>query len=91
MMAGQVVELQAIDLVLPLKMLSCLCYCDCCCCCVLCTVGQARLDWGTMGVAETEAALRAAGHCSALVKVDGTLTDLFMGHSSWFEYANTDR
>lgn len=45
----------------------------------------------TMSLPEVEAALQASGHCSALVKVDGALTDLFMGHSSWFEYANTDR
>jgi hypothetical protein len=40
---------------------------------------------------QVEETIRNAGHCSALVKVDGALTDLFMGHSSWFEYANTDR
>ena len=44
-----------------------------------------------MKLHEVEETIRNAGHCSALVKVDGALADLFMGHSSWFEYANTDR
>lgn len=40
---------------------------------------------------EMTAELRKMGHCSALVKVTGSYDDLFMGHSSWFEYANTNR
>lgn len=50
-----------------------------------------RLDWGAMTPEQAREALQKAGHCSALVKVTGDLSELFMGHSSWFEYANTNR
>eukprot|EP00511_Aplanochytrium_stocchinoi_P002354 CAMPEP_0204838798 /NCGR_PEP_ID=MMETSP1346-20131115/31935_1 /ASSEMBLY_ACC=CAM_ASM_000771 /TAXON_ID=215587 /ORGANISM="Aplanochytrium stocchinoi, Strain GSBS06" /LENGTH=451 /DNA_ID=CAMNT_0051975051 /DNA_START=41 /DNA_END=1396 /DNA_ORIENTATION=+ len=30
-------------------------------------------------------------HCSAIVKVDGGYNDLFVAHSSWYTFANTDR
>ena len=50
-----------------------------------------RIDWSALSKEEARAALRKAGHCSALIKVVGDLSELFMGHSSWFEYANTNR
>jgi hypothetical protein len=50
-----------------------------------------RPDWGAMTTEQARATLQKAGHCSALVKVTGDLSELFMGHSSWFEYANTNR
>ena len=50
-----------------------------------------RVDWPSLSRDEARAALLKAGHCSALVKVVGDLSELFMGHSSWFEYANTNR
>mmetsp|Transcript_30716 Transcript_30716/g.80404 ORF Transcript_30716/g.80404 Transcript_30716/m.80404 type:complete len:565 (+) Transcript_30716:27-1721(+) len=50
-----------------------------------------RLDWGAMSRSEIVAALKKAGHCSALIKVTGAYDDLFMSHSSWFEYANMNR
>jgi hypothetical protein len=35
--------------------------------------------------------LQKEGHCSALIKVTGDFSDLFQAHSSWFEYADTNR
>ena len=50
-----------------------------------------RIDWSSLSTDEARVALSKAGHCSALIKVVGDLSELFMGHSSWFEYANTNR
>ena len=50
-----------------------------------------RVDWASLSRPEARLELRKAGHCSALIKVVGDLSELFMGHSSWFEYANTNR
>ena len=50
-----------------------------------------RVDWPSLSREEARLELRKAGHCSALIKVVGDLSELFMGHSSWFEYANTNR
>ena len=50
-----------------------------------------RIDWSSLSKHDVRVALRKAGHCSALIKVVGDLSELFMGHSSWFEYANTNR
>lgn len=35
--------------------------------------------------------VKTSGMCSGLVKVTGDLSDLFMGHSSWFAYADMNR
>jgi hypothetical protein len=51
----------------------------------------ARTQWDRMSVAERRAELLRRGHCSAIIKVPGALEDLFMSHSSWFEYANMNR
>jgi len=50
-----------------------------------------RKDWGRMNRETLRTELRKAGHCSGLIKVTGGFEDLFMAHSSWFEYANTNR
>ena len=50
-----------------------------------------RLDWGAMSREQKRAALQRQGHCSGLIKVLPGLEDLYMGHSSWFEYADMDR
>jgi len=31
------------------------------------------------------------GHCSALIRVNGDLSDLWAAHSSWFTYGSTNR
>lgn len=54
-------------------------------------VPSLRPDWHSMSRAEKRTTLQRQGHCSALIKVLPGLEDLFMGHSSWFEYANMDR
>jgi hypothetical protein len=50
-----------------------------------------RPDWDSMSYEEMVVELQRAGHCSGLIKVTGTYDDLFMAHSSWFEYANMNR
>lgn len=54
-------------------------------------VKSARPNWDAMSRVEKRAKLREQGHCSGLIKVLPGLEDLFMGHSSWFEYPNMDR
>ena len=41
-----------------------------------------RVDWASLSRPEARLELRKAGHCSALIKVVGDLSELFMGHSS---------
>lgn len=50
-----------------------------------------RIDYNNMTRPEIREALVEAGHCSALIKVLGALEDLLMAHSSWFDYAATNR
>ena len=45
-----------------------------------------RVQWETLTPSELEGTLASAGHCSALVKVTGNYSDLFLSHSSWFTY-----
>lgn len=54
-------------------------------------VKSARPNWNAMSRVEKRAELRRQGHCSGLIKVLPGLEDLYMGHSSWFEYPNMDR
>lgn len=44
-----------------------------------------------MTIEEAQRALLRRGHCSALVKVLGDYSDLFMGQSAWFDYSAMNR
>lgn len=44
-----------------------------------------------MSSAQLRSFVRDRGLCSALVKVPGDFGDLFMAHSSWFQYSDTNR
>lgn len=35
--------------------------------------------------------LASVGHCSAIIKVTGDLTDLLLGHVTWFTYTSMIR
>ena len=50
-----------------------------------------RIPWTTLEPAEAVETLARRGHCSALIKVDGNFSDLMFGHSSWYDYAATNR
>jgi len=50
-----------------------------------------RIDWLKLPREIAERMHTSHGHCSGLVKLPGDFSDLFMGHSSWFEYSNTNR
>lgn len=50
-----------------------------------------RADVAGMPAAELRRLVLQAGMCSGLIKVTGDLSDLFMAHSAWFSYSNTDR
>jgi hypothetical protein len=52
---------------------------------------ERRPDWSTMTEEEAERAILRKGHCSALVKILGDYSDLFMGQSAWFTYAAMNR
>ena len=44
-----------------------------------------------MSAAELRKYVKRRGMCSGLIKVPGDFSDLFMAHSSWFSYGNTNR
>ncbi|CAE8581208.1 unnamed protein product [Polarella glacialis] len=50
-----------------------------------------RVDFAKMSSQELREFVKTAGMCSALIKVPGDYEDLFMAHSSWFSYSDTDR
>ena len=50
-----------------------------------------RQDFAKMQPTEASSLLQRMGHCTALIKVTDDLSDLLMGHSSWFHYANMNR
>lgn len=50
-----------------------------------------RMDFKSMTPKELREYLKNTGMCSALIKVPGDFEDLFMAHSSWFAYGDTDR
>eukprot|EP01062_Namystynia_karyoxenos_P021923 TRINITY_DN18365_c0_g1_i1.p2 TRINITY_DN18365_c0_g1~~TRINITY_DN18365_c0_g1_i1.p2 ORF type:complete len:569 (+),score=213.54 TRINITY_DN18365_c0_g1_i1:81-1709(+) len=54
-------------------------------------IPKLRKDFDRMSPEEAELALQSSGHCSALIRVTGNFSDLFMGHSSWYHYAATNR
>merc|ERR1719471_1512559 len=44
-----------------------------------------------MSAQELQSYVKRRGMCSAIIKVPGDYEDLFMAHSSWFSYADTNR
>lgn len=46
-----------------------------------------RPDFDGMTYKEVVDYMRKSGHCSAMVKVTDDLSEMFMGHSSWFTYS----
>eukprot|EP01061_Rhynchopus_euleeides_P031823 TRINITY_DN526_c0_g1_i3.p2 TRINITY_DN526_c0_g1~~TRINITY_DN526_c0_g1_i3.p2 ORF type:complete len:536 (+),score=260.16 TRINITY_DN526_c0_g1_i3:43-1650(+) len=50
-----------------------------------------RPDFDKMSNDEADNYLARAGKCSSIIKVTGNFSDLFMGHSSWYTYAATNR
>jgi len=50
-----------------------------------------RIDWLSLPWDKAERMHTKQGHCSGLIKLPGDFSDLFMGHSSWFDYSNTNR
>lgn len=50
-----------------------------------------RPDWDHMTPEEISFAVSRNGHCSALVKVPGDLSDLWSAHSSWFDFSASNR
>ena len=50
-----------------------------------------RTDWMSLNQAEAENLHQKSGHCSALIKVTGNMSDLFLAHSSWYTYSNMNR
>jgi len=50
-----------------------------------------RIDWLSLSLETAELLHARKGHCSALIKPTADFSDLFMAHSSWFTYSNTDR
>lgn len=50
-----------------------------------------RIDWLKLDRKTAERLHASQGHCSGLIKLTGDFSDLFMAHSSWFTYSNTDR
>jgi hypothetical protein len=52
---------------------------------------KSRPDWNAMSPALMLQTLSLSGHCSALIRVNGDLTDIVFSHSSWFIYASMNR
>eukprot|EP00931_Biecheleriopsis_adriatica_P104277 TRINITY_DN78965_c0_g1_i1.p1 TRINITY_DN78965_c0_g1~~TRINITY_DN78965_c0_g1_i1.p1 ORF type:complete len:556 (-),score=112.29 TRINITY_DN78965_c0_g1_i1:91-1758(-) len=50
-----------------------------------------RVNFDDMSAQKLRQFVKTRGMCSALIKVPGNFEDLFMAHSSWFEYSDTDR
>lgn len=50
-----------------------------------------RVDWLALRKTEAEELHGKSGHCSGLIKTTGNFSDLFMAHSSWFTFTNTNR
>ena len=48
-------------------------------------------DWANMTDAQLMDRVRKTTHCSALVKVNGDLTQLYFSHAAWFIYTGTTR
>lgn len=52
---------------------------------------ERRPNWAEMTLEEAQEKLLRKGHCSALVKILGDYSDLFMGQSAWFTYGAMNR
>ncbi|XP_077865834.1 phospholipase B-like 1, partial [Saccoglossus kowalevskii] len=50
-----------------------------------------RPDWTKMSPSHFQMYFANHGHCSALFKVLGAYENIFMAHSSWFDYSSTIR
>jgi len=50
-----------------------------------------RVDWNNLSPQQLFRKLGRDGHCSALIKLPGDMSNLFTGHSSWFIYATMNR
>uniref|UniRef100_A0A7S2S049 Phospholipase B-like n=1 Tax=Mucochytrium quahogii TaxID=96639 RepID=A0A7S2S049_9STRA len=50
-----------------------------------------RTDWASMTKEDIIREHSKAGHCSAMIKLTGNFSDLFIGHSSWWTFSNTNR
>jgi len=48
-------------------------------------------DFSSMTSVQLTEFVKTRGLCSALIKVPGAFDDLFMAHSSWWAYSDTDR
>ena len=55
------------------------------------TTPSLRKDFARMSLQEFEEHVANNGHCSALVKLNGDFSQLFLAHSSWFRYASMIR
>lgn len=52
---------------------------------------QERPKFAEMSMEDIKLFASLNGHCSGLIKVTGDLSDLFTGHSSWFNYSSMNR
>eukprot|EP01123_Difflugia_compressa_P008893 TRINITY_DN2800_c0_g1_i1.p1 TRINITY_DN2800_c0_g1~~TRINITY_DN2800_c0_g1_i1.p1 ORF type:complete len:510 (-),score=103.39 TRINITY_DN2800_c0_g1_i1:59-1417(-) len=52
---------------------------------------ETRPLWDEMTPEEVQHQLGVRGHCSAIVKVLGDMSDIFMSHASWFSFAGMNR
>jgi len=52
---------------------------------------EKRIKWSELTKEEFFLQLAKNGHCSALIKVPGDLSDLWTAHSSWFTYGAMNR
>lgn len=54
-------------------------------------LGDKRMDWTHLTLEAAELHHTRSGHCSGLIKLPGDYSDIFVSHSSWFTYSNTNR
>ena len=52
---------------------------------------EKRTQWLNLNQAQAEEKHQKQGHCSALIKVTGNMSDLFLSHSSWYTFSNMNR
>ena len=52
---------------------------------------MAKWDWKSMTPEAFAQRVEETTHCSALIKVNADLTELYMAHVAWFEYSTTIR